>query len=858
MADPQVGAFVGRDDVLTQLLEAFREASAGRTRAVLLTGDPGIGKTRVMEEFASLPALEEACVLWGGAWAGGAPAFWPWIQIVRSHLGRRGEAATLERFGSGARCVADLIPALRTSQPAGDGDPGHGRFELFDAFATFLANTAHAEGAAVVVLDDLHLADESSLRLAEFVIGAVRTAPLLLLGSCHESGAQPGGTADALGRFATSATRVALGGLTEAELSQLVAARTGTPPDARVVARLHALTDGNPSFADALLATATGPDTPLRLPDQLLSVVRSRLAGLSDAAQAVLGWAAVLGTEFGLEPLPYLAHLPARDLVALLAEARAAGVVRDADQADRYRFCPALVRDIVYDGLGPDRRVAMHGRVGDVLEGLERGDRAERLPALAHHYRLAAPRRGTEKALRYTLEAARTAARLLAHEEAAGGYQQALDLLAASQPAERARLLLLLADEQWRAGRTDLALDTLEETARLARQLGDGEMLARAALRMGGGRIESGAVRPGLVKLLEEALAGVDGEATALRVRLLGRLAVALYFTDDYLRRDRLSAEAVTLARKLDDPAAVASSLNTRHFAIWGRGTLAERLALAEEATRLAQDAGDAELVLEARTWRVVDLLEYGDRAGLDAEVARYVEDAEALRLPVYRWYGLLFATMRALLDGRLDAAEELVPRAVAAGRAAGIASSEQFGAVQLYLLRREQGRLPELAEAVEQFAAAYPALPVWRCGFALLLCETGRAADAIEILDELAADGFGRLPPDGNWLASAALLAEVCVRVGATGHAQRLYELLLPHADQHVVVATAVAYLGAVSHYLGLLAAALGEPDAAAAHFADARHRHVQMRAPAWLARTEEASAAAAVVRLPEDSARR
>lgn len=417
MANGRVHAFVGRDDVLAQMLTAFEEASAGRTRAVLLTGEPGIGKTCVAEEFLSQPAVAGACALWASSGGDGAPPLWPWIQIVRCHLRSRGVAATRDMFGAGVRLVDQLIPSLRTAKPSEELDADRGRFELFDAFATFLANTAHSEGAAVVVLDDLHLADESSLRLAEFVLRAVRSAPLLVLGSCQDGGARRD---DAMHAFGSSATRVPLSGLAHADLSHLLTARTGTVPDGHVVARLHALTDGNPYFTDALLNTLSQRDGRFRLPDHLRGVVRTRLAALSDGAQAVLGWAAVCGREFTVEPLPYVAHLPAGELAALLAEACTAGVVRETDEAGRYRFCPALVRDIVHDDLGADQRVAMHGRVGDVLEGLAHGDQAERLPGLAHHYRLAAPRRRTGKALHYTLEAEHSAARLLDETAAAG------------------------------------------------------------------------------------------------------------------------------------------------------------------------------------------------------------------------------------------------------------------------------------------------------------------------------------------------------------------------------------------------------------------------------------------------------
>jgi tetratricopeptide (TPR) repeat protein len=215
------------------------------------------------------------------------------------------------------------------------------------------------------------------------------------------------------------------------------------------------------------------------------------------------------------------------------------------------------------------------------------------------------------------------------------------------------------------------------------------------------------------------------------------------------------------------------------------------------------------------------------------------VRHAETVGLRRYRWQALLTQAMRALLAGRLADAERLADAALAAGES-GPGNAEQFYGVQLYLIRREQGRLAELVPVVAGLAEERATLPIWRCGLILLLCETGRLDDARRELDRLAARDFADLPRDMNWLPALALVAEACERLGDARRAEVVYRLLEPHAGRAIVIALSAGCLGSAERHLGLLAMASDRPDTAIAHLDAAVRANRQLGALPLVARAQ------------------
>jgi tetratricopeptide (TPR) repeat protein len=339
--------------------------------------------------------------------------------------------------------------------------------------------------------------------------------------------------------------------------------------------------------------------------------------------------------------------------------------------------------------------------------------------------------------------------------------------------------------------------------------------------------------------LLEEALAAGGATDSPSRARLLSRLATGLYFSDAAERRAALSRQAAEIAERLGDPVTLALVLHNAHFAVLGPDSLDERTAMASRIIALGETTGRKDLTFAGHYWRLVDALERGDIAVADASQRRHAELAEELGQPFHRWRARVLAAMRAVLAGRLADAERLIDEALQLGRRATPNALLVYG-VQLYGLRREQGRLEEIEPAIRAFAEEHAAMPAFRSGLALLYCHLGRLAEARAIFDDLAAQRFDQFPRDANWLNAMDELAQVCAALGDRGRAALLYERLAPYERHHVVIAFAEGCEGSVARYLGLLAATMQRWDDAARHFDAALAMNAALGARPQLAHTQ------------------
>jgi hypothetical protein len=288
------------------------------------------------------------------------------------------------------------------------------------------------------------------------------------------------------------------------------------------------------------------------------------------------------------------------------------------------------------------------------------------------------------------------------------------------------------------------------DAARMAEEQGAAEALARAALGFGAAGAETGVLNETGVALLERALVAVGDADSVLRANAERALARA-HFAPDARRRDVLSADAVAVARRTGSPEALVTALDARHFALWKAGTAHERLALATEVVTRAEASGQWDVLAEGRAWRILDLVELGALADATADLERHAALAERVRLPRYRWHVTLVRAALALFAGRVAEAERLGEDAAGLRQTGVTNNAAAFWAVQLYHVRRLQGRLAELRDVVAGIAAMSPTLPIWRCGLALLDAETGRPTSARTVLDDLATGAFAALPDDAT-----------------------------------------------------------------------------------------------------------
>jgi class 3 adenylate cyclase len=857
------GVFVGRESEIEELRRAVDDARAGQGRLVLLAGEPGIGKTRTASELGTYARVRGFQVLWGRSHeTGGAPAYWPWVQIIRAYLHDRDAQHVRSEMGTGAADIAQVVSEVRERLPDLPSppalEPEQARFRLFDSITAFLRNAAGAQ-PLVLILDDVQWADQPSLLLLQFLAREMGAARLLVICTYRDI---------ELGRehplFQTlgdltrepATRRFALRGLTQHDVARYIEMTAGTAP-ADLIATVHGETEGNPFFVGEvvrLLVTEGrfGPQgqvtgAKLAVPQSVREVIGRRLQRLSTACNHMLGIASAIGREFGLDVLEPLTGSPAEQLREWLDEAIGARIVTKVPEAvGRHRFAHALVRETLYEEVSPAQRIRLHRRIGEVLETLHRARPERHVAEMAYHFAQAAEDgRDVDKAIGYARRAGERALVQLAYEEGARHYQAAVDLLAAHRPnddATRADLLLGLGAARRRTGEIEKATAAIREAADTARRLGAAESLARAALAYGGQGFVFGQYDAYEVGLLEEALAALGDEDSALHASVAARLAMVLYTSPERERCDPLSRDAVAMARRIGDAAILAYALHSRHAVLQGPRHLDERLAIASEIVRLAEAAGDKEQVARGRHFRIVDLLEQGDMRTAYREMDAQSRLADELRQPLYLWHRSMYRAMRALLEGRLDEGEQLANETLMLGQRASPDAIDTYG-VQMFSARRDQGRLDELEASVAATVEQQPHVPGWRVALAHLYAEIGRDDDARREID-VAAAGLTELPEDAVWLSAVSTLSNACASVGDGGHAAPLYDLLLPYAGRAVIVGAGVAFAGAVSHYLGLLAATMERSVEASLHFETALEMHERIGARTWLVQTRFAYA--------------
>jgi DNA-binding SARP family transcriptional activator len=828
-------------------------------RMVLLAGDPGIGKTRLAAELARAAHDQGACVLAGRAFEETLIPYQPFVEALRHYLLNAPISdlqATTREYGSE---LARLIPELRRRAPelsaTPEPEPEPERYRLFEAVVGLLGAIS-ASMPVLLVLDDLQWADRPTLLLLRHLARAPDPARLLILGAYRSTETALEGFADALAdlRREQLISQIDVGGLSEPDTAELVQMWTGEAPARSFARALHDETEGNPLFVSEIVRHLTEAGVRVgeagavelqrvRLPEGVKQVIARRLTRLSAQAIEWLRVAAVIGRDFSASLLERVVSLDEEEFLDALDEALAAGlVVETVPNVGRYAFSHALIREVLYEGMSAPRRARIHRRVGEELEATAGGER--HLPALAHHFTRAATAQDGDKAITYARRAAEQATAVLAHEEAAEHYARALEVLERAEPdapESRCELLLLLGEAWVRAGERAPAWPAFRDAAELAERLGDSAGLARAAIGASRWYVQQpGVVEVELIAMLKRALAATAGERTVTRVKLLARLCGAIYYSPERDRMLALSDEAIELAEQLDDPEARTYACAARRRALSGASHLQGRLSASTEMLTRARQAGSLELELQSHAWLTVDLLEYGDRDAVDAQIEAFAVGAERLRQPLFTWNATIWRAMQALLGGNLKRAEELALDARAAGATVEAVTAREYNAMQLLAIRREQERMAGLEGAARRLVDTNPDRPGWRAALAMLLWESGRESEAQAEIDLLARHGFADITHDGDWMTTVVLIADVCAELGDAGPAALLYEQLLPYADHNVVVGLAAVCLGSAASFVGKLAATIGNDRDAAALFERALDANTALRAPVCLAHTQ------------------
>ncbi|MEA2355731.1 MAG: hypothetical protein QOD61_1860, partial [Solirubrobacteraceae bacterium] len=554
----------------------------------------------------------------------------------------------------------------------------------------------------------------------------------------------------------------------------------------------------------------------LPVPEGVKEVLQRRLAPLAKPAIDLLAVAAVVGQRFRLAVLEEVLGKDADTLLETLDELMAMGVVAEVPgEIDSFAFAHNLVRETQYEQLSASRRVRLHAAIGRTLEAAGASPPAE----LAHHFFEARQLLGPEPSIAYSLDAAGHASTALAHEEAIEHYERALEAieLAGADLGRRCETLLDLGAANDRLPDVDRARECYARAAGLARELGASDLLARAALGFAQWH-QPGIIDAEAIQLLEAALAALPESAHTLRAMTLARLADSLDPLEAQERREALAEEALGTARGLDDPETLGAILHVAPAVFRRPESLEHRLELAEEAARLAERTRDGESLAQAHMHRFLDLFELGRPAAASEALAAYSRAISRLHQPWFDRSLFVVQAMLAILDARLEDAQEL--RAQAGELDQATDPDGETWTIQGFLIADGTERLGDADEdALRRSADRYSDWPLWRAMLARALVGQGRVAEGRVEFDRCARLDFSDLPPTRDWLATLVLLAETAHALGDGGQAATLTRLLTPYADRMATMELGLAAWGSVERVLGLLALTAGDRDRAAAH---------------------------------------
>ncbi|UDY35657.1 ATP-binding protein [Dermatobacter hominis] len=827
--------FVGRDRELDALTAAVGRAREGDGTAVVVSGEPGIGKTRLVEELADSVRRQDVAVAWARC---------PESAATSSFFAVSEVAAQLEAQG-----IVDLEGRLGFDAVTDDTD----RIGIYRRTTDVLRD---ATGPALVVLDDLQWADPGTLRMVEFIAGELRRLPIALVVTTRPPVADsPEPLVDCLSELARSegSVRLDLDGLDVDAVAVWLDRRTSGAVSPHVAGLVHDRSGGNPFFAQELVELMVGedrldPEAAGRVPAAVADVVRRRVGRLPAGSQKLLSVASVIGRTFDLDVVAHVSGSTLAEVLDALDAPVAAGLVaQDPGAPARFRFSHALVAEALETELAPSRRARLHVSTMVAIEELRAASLDRHLAELAHHALAGAIAGSATDAVRWSVRAGERAEQRHAPEDAAGHYQRALEVVDLAHPAEpqvRLDLLRSLGRAWAAAGSEERAQRVLADAVELADDLGDVDAMVASALAL----VHPTLWQPGeyrgsnerLVSVVDLVLdrLGPDGDV-GVRALLGGFRANLSYYVTPRAELDARSAAAVALARRTGDDDLIARVLVQRLQAIWFAPNAHEQLAISDEALSLIRRSGlDAQLEAVAELQRVCALYQLGtyDEAAFE-HVSALVR---AQGSPIQVLEVDAFAAARLACEGRYveaqaaaAGAEDLFRRTARRSDAAVLFGSKLLSFV-------DQGMLDEIVEMTagvvdSNFATSSVEM------MAFVMLEFGMPEQAREAIGPVGS--LPEVPDDWMWLSVTCNAAMVRAALGDVEACAVLHERLAPYSGQVWIVGS-VPVCGCVDLALGRLAATLGRHDDALRHIEVAIEVDGSMGARAWLARSLEAKA--------------
>ncbi len=854
-------ALAGRGEEARRLREMCAGAISGDPRLALLSGEPGSGKTSLASQVALEAHSQGAVVLLGRCEQELAVPYGPWIEalshlvdqapeaFLQSHVERHG--GELSRLTPGLAARIPGLPAARSS------DPETERYLLWAAVLGILRQAAEQD-LLVLVLDDLHWADKTSLLLLRHILAHGQGMRALVVG-LSDAGLKDDHPLSAMLADLGSeqgVERMTLGGLSQQEIVELMEHAAHEELDQaglELAEELWQVAGGNPFYTGELLRELLETRVVYRQEDGQL-VIRStlaeldqrlgireilgrRIARLGDDARTVLTAAAVIGRQFQLGLLVRVTGAAEDELLELLERATAAALLcESAESPGTFSFAHAIISHVLYQDADTSTRARLHRRVAEALGEVLGSQPGGRASELAGHWANAVTPADAGKALAYAEMAGAHALGNLAPHEALRWFTRAIELLGADgDAAQRCDLLIGFGEAQRQIADPGYR-QTLLEASQLAFGLRDADRAGRAALANNRGHASVfGAPDHARSQALDQALELGQSANPARHATLISLASLELQSDREHSRRLALAEQALELARNLADARALAQVLLNYIGAVGPMDSVDRLRALVDELADCARAARDPALEFWATHQALTASAQSGEVEDAEHLLADLESAAAELAQPTLSWFARFPAAGWAIMRGELAHGERLAEQALEIGAGAGQPGAGTVHAVQLAQLRFYQGRGEEVIATLQDAVTANPGVPGWRAALAAGYSWLGQRTEAAALVEQAASQGF-ETPWDQFRMVALALYAEAAAQAGVTDAAAKLYELIEPWADQ--VIWNGVAGYGLCRTYLGLLAAALGWEQRADEHLAIAGEFHETKDMPMWAAR--------------------
>jgi class 3 adenylate cyclase len=861
------GAFVGRREEQERLAAVWKVVDAGECRVMLLGGEPGMGKTTLASRFAATVYDNGATVVYGRCDEDLGIPYQPWIELLRQLVVAAPDEMLAAHAAERGAHLARLVPELsrRTGvEPPQTADNDSERFVLFGCITDLLSRWT-VEAPLLLVLDDLHWADRSTLQLLRHVANADGLRRVGMLGTYRDSEITAGHPlTDLLAALHREGggDRIVMRGLDDRDVLELLEQIAGHEMDDAGVALRDAIlteTAGNPFFtveilrhlseAGAIYQREDGrwvSDLDLRaagLPISVREVIGRRIATLGDDTARLLALGSVIGRDFDVALLAAVAETSEDDVIDVCDDAVTAAILATTDDPDRYSFAHALIEHTLYDGLSPARRARAHRAVAQALEQARDADL--RAGELAYHWSQAVQQTDLTKALHYAKLAGARALDQMAPDDAIGWYVQALELLDrndAPEPRERVEILIGLGEAQRQSGVADYR-DNLLEASRLADALDEVDLLVTAVLANNRGMMsETHHADVERIALIDRALERIDPARAIDRARLLALACLERIYAGSFEERFALAEQAIAAARAADDPDVLVSTMIFCADGIFGPVTRELRRSWVAEAGPLAGSLTNPTTRYLVQNWTRYTVPEWADAEAVREADRRANEAIAKVPQAAMRWNNAFHQVWQETVWGDLAEAERLLDASLGLGLENGEPDAMTMYGAQLMNIRDFQGRLDELVPLVEDAILDAPTMG-YQSLLAKALAYHGREPEALVLLDGDFAGVLDSMMYGYNWATMVSLWAEAAARVGHGPAAELLHEQLAPFSD-HIVSSSALMRLS-VAHYLGLLDHSLGRLDDADARFREAMALHERFGSQLFVVHTKAAWAA-------------